>query len=80
MTSRGREISVVGATIATEEGDRPVRARVVVGADGHASRVARLVGASTQEAIPASRAMYYRYLRGWMDLRVRPTIPIVGGR
>ena len=55
---------VVGATVATKEGTRSVRARVVVGADGHASRVARLVGASTQESIPASRAMYYRYLRG----------------
>ena len=55
---------VVGATIATDTDTRLVRARVVVGADGHASRVAREVGAATQELIPASRAMYYRYLHG----------------
>ena len=55
---------VLGATIMTDTGARFVRARVVVGADGHASRVAREVGAETQELIPASRAMYYRYLHG----------------
>lgn len=55
---------VVGVTITTDAGARFVRARVVVGADGHASRVARAVDARTQELIPATRAMYYRYLRG----------------
>jgi flavin-dependent dehydrogenase len=37
----------------------------VVGADGRRSRVAALVGASTQERHPAARAMYYRYARDW---------------
>ena len=56
---------VVGATLATgHDVVDEVRARVVVGADGHASRVASKVGAATQERIPASRAMYYRYVRG----------------
>jgi flavin-dependent dehydrogenase len=55
---------VVGVTITTDTGARFVRARVVVGADGHASRVARAVDAQTQELIPATRAMYYRYLHG----------------
>ena len=55
---------VVGATIVTDAGARSIRARAVVGADGHASRVAREIGAATQEIIPASRAMYYRYLQG----------------
>jgi flavin-dependent dehydrogenase len=54
---------VCGATIATNGSDRAVRARVVVGADGHASRVARSVDTSTQHRIAASRAMYYRYFR-----------------
>jgi flavin-dependent dehydrogenase len=55
---------VTGVTIITDVGVRFIRARVVVGADGHASRVAREVGAETQELITATRAMYYRYLQG----------------
>ncbi len=55
---------VVGATVSTHGGDAAVRARIVVGADGHASRVAARVGASIHERIPASRAMYYRYVKG----------------
>jgi flavin-dependent dehydrogenase len=41
------------------------RARVVVGADGRRSTVARLVGAADEERHPRARAMYYRYARGW---------------
>ena len=55
---------VCGSTIASDGMERSVRARVVVGADGHASRVARSVDAPILHQIPASRAMYYRYFRG----------------
>lgn len=41
------------------------RARVVVGADGRRSTVARLVGAVDVERHPPARAMYYRYATGW---------------
>ena len=41
------------------------RARVVVGADGRRSTVARLVGAADEERHPPARAMYYRYATGW---------------
>jgi flavin-dependent dehydrogenase len=56
---------VVGATIAAGGSQEEVRARVVVGADGHASRVARAVGAPTQEHVEAFRVLYYRYARGF---------------
>lgn len=55
---------VVGATITTDGTARSVRSRVVVGADGHASRVAMQVDAGIQASITASRAMYYRYFAG----------------
>jgi flavin-dependent dehydrogenase len=41
------------------------RARVVVGADGRRSTVARLVAAPVAERHPPARAMYYRYAAGW---------------
>lgn len=52
---------VAGAEIADETGTERVRTRIVVGADGHASRVAKLVAAPIQEEHAASRAMFYRY-------------------
>jgi flavin-dependent dehydrogenase len=55
---------VTGGVIADGSGTRPIRARLVIGADGHASRVARLVGAPLQDEIPPSRSMYYRYIEG----------------
>ena len=55
---------VTGVEIADETGPERVRARLVVGADGRASRVAELVEAGTHEEHPASRAMYYRYATG----------------
>lgn len=54
---------VVGATVVTDEDVGTVKARVVAGCDGHASRLAKQVDAATQELIPATRAMYYRYVR-----------------
>ena len=56
---------VIGATIDHDGGPRPVTARLVVGADGRGSAVARWVGASDVRREPAARAMYFRYLRGY---------------
>ena len=56
---------VVGAHVVTPEGAREIRARIVIGTDGRHSCVARAVAASAEEAEPASRALYYRYLRGF---------------
>jgi 2-polyprenyl-6-methoxyphenol hydroxylase-like FAD-dependent oxidoreductase len=42
-----------------------LEARVVVGADGRRSTVARLVAAGDEERHPPARAMYYRYATGW---------------
>lgn len=59
---RGR---VVGARLAlpVPEGEVEVRARIVVGADGRRSTVARAVGAPVETSDPPARAMYYRYVR-----------------
>lgn len=56
---------VVGAHVVTPAGPREVRARIVIGADGRHSFVARAVAASFEEQEPGQRAMYYRYLRGF---------------
>jgi flavin-dependent dehydrogenase len=40
-------------------------ARVVVGADGRRSAIARLVRAADEERHPPARAMYYRYAAQW---------------
>ena len=55
---------VVGATLG--DGDT-VRARIVVGADGRSSFVAANVDAPEQIREPATRAMYYRYFRGFTN-------------
>ena len=66
---------VCGGRLAGPEGDRDVRARVVVGADGHASKVAALVGAEELEREEPSRIMYYRYVRGMEGPRGAPDGP-----
>ena len=45
---------------------REVRARFVVGADGRNSLVAKQVGAAAEEDAPAYRAVYYRYVDGFL--------------
>ena len=62
LWDRGR---VVGAHLVGPAGARSVRARVVVGADGRHSTVARAVGAPLEHHDPPTRALYYRYVRGW---------------
>ena len=54
---------VVGVRLATAAGEREVRARIVVGADGRHSFVARAVAAPIQEEETAHRGMYYCYVR-----------------
>ncbi len=56
---------VVGARVVTPQGAREARARIVIGADGRHSLVARAVAAQLEETQPASRALYYRYMRGF---------------
>jgi len=55
---------VVGGHVSNGLSATAVRARLVVGADGHSSRVAALVDARVQEEVPPARAMYYRYIEG----------------
>jgi flavin-dependent dehydrogenase len=52
--------TVVGVVAAGEE----IRARVVVGADGKASKVADWVGAESYREVPAQRPAYYGYFHG----------------
>jgi flavin-dependent dehydrogenase len=56
---------IAGVRLATPAGEREVRARVVVGADGRRSMVARMVDAPVEESAPPYRALYYRYVRGY---------------
>jgi flavin-dependent dehydrogenase len=49
----------------TDERGSVHRARVVVGADGRRSTIARLVRAADEERHPPARAMYYRYATEW---------------
>jgi 2-polyprenyl-6-methoxyphenol hydroxylase-like FAD-dependent oxidoreductase len=50
------------AGVTTSAGER--RARLVIGADGRNSRIARLVGATTYHDHPAVTFGYYTYWRG----------------
>jgi 2-polyprenyl-6-methoxyphenol hydroxylase-like FAD-dependent oxidoreductase len=54
--------TVTGLELHGEDGPSTVGARWVIGADGHASLIARLVEAAVQEEHPAIRALYYCYL------------------
>jgi Dehydrogenases (flavoproteins) len=54
----------VGATLSDGE---TVRARIVVGADGRSSFVAPNAGAADQIREAPTRAMYYRYVRGFTN-------------
>lgn len=56
---------VAGARLATPQGERLTRARVVVGADGRHSLVAQQVAAAYERDDPPYRALYYRYLSGF---------------
>jgi flavin-dependent dehydrogenase len=66
---------VAGAVVESEHGRTEVRSRYVVGADGHASRVARAAGAAVQEGVPPFRVLYYHYVRGLEGPRGAPDGP-----
>lgn len=55
---------IAGALLRGPEGEREVRARVVVGADGKYSSVAKWVGAEEYEVVPAIRPAYYGHYHG----------------
>lgn len=56
---------VTGATIDRGSTRTTATARIVIGADGRASTIARLVEAATLRREAASRAMYLRYFRDY---------------
>jgi flavin-dependent dehydrogenase len=56
---------VAGARLVGSWGERTVRARIVVGADGRHSAVARAVRAPATRTDPPLRALYYQYYRGF---------------
>jgi flavin-dependent dehydrogenase len=60
LDDRGRASGIV---LQLADGPRSVRARLVVGADGRGSFVARSVGAAVERSQRATRAIYFRYLR-----------------
>jgi flavin-dependent dehydrogenase len=55
---------VAGVRVAGPSGDAELRARLVVGADGRNSTVARLCGARKYNVTPNQRALYYGYFEG----------------
>jgi 2-polyprenyl-6-methoxyphenol hydroxylase-like FAD-dependent oxidoreductase len=54
---------VVGVRLATSEGEAAVRARIIIGADGRHSYLARAVEAGVELSNPPTRALYYTYVR-----------------
>jgi 2-polyprenyl-6-methoxyphenol hydroxylase-like FAD-dependent oxidoreductase len=56
---------VNGAQLAAPDGEVIASTRIVIGADGRHSAVARAVAATTELDDPPIRAIYYRYLRGF---------------
>lgn len=55
--------SIVGAEWSDESGAHQATARVVIGADGFYSQVAKLVEPETEEFEPVHRVMYYSYFK-----------------
>ncbi len=66
---RGR---VAGVRVRTDAGERELRARLVVGADGRNSTVARLCGTHKYNVVPSHRALYWGYFDG-ADTGSEPT-------
>jgi flavin-dependent dehydrogenase len=65
--ARGGDGRVQGALVRTAEGVRPVRAGIVIGADGRRSRVARAVAAPVRHAGRYAAASVYAYVAGIED-------------
>jgi len=60
---------VIGATWQDENGNQTAKAKVVVGADGFYSRVAKIVEPEVETFIPVQRAMYYTYFKKLKPLK-----------
>ena len=56
---------VAGVRLLNDEGEQTIRARLVIGADGRTSTVARLVDAPNEALEMGWRALYYCYAQGW---------------
>lgn len=56
---------VAGVRLREGSDEREVRARLVVGADGRHSLVARVVRPSVTREEPPARTLYYQYVGGW---------------
>jgi flavin-dependent dehydrogenase len=63
---------VAGVRVFGESGEGELRARLVVGADGRNSTVARLSGARKYNVVPNQRADYWAYFEG-ADMGPEPT-------
>jgi flavin-dependent dehydrogenase len=59
---------VVGVRVRERSGERDVWARLVVGADGRRSLVAREAATPAIREEPPSRTLYYQYFSGWRGL------------
>jgi flavin-dependent dehydrogenase len=57
---------VVGVRLDDKGQEHDVRSRIVIGADGRHSLVARGVEAPSERAIEPLRTLYYRYVSGWL--------------
>ncbi len=57
-----------GVRLQTNQGEREVRAKIVIGADGRNSTVAHLVQPAIEDTVPGFRAMYYQYFEGFDSL------------
>lgn len=57
-----------GVQLRTPDGPREVRARIVIGADGRHSTVAKAVHAAVELQVPAVRALYYCTVTGFAGI------------
>ncbi len=55
---------VCGVVLRGPEGDSIVRARIVIGADGRRSTIARKVGAEEYKVVPSPTGVFYSYFAG----------------
>ncbi len=61
----GDDGRTTGVQLRTPDGPREVRARIVIGADGRHSTVAKAVHAAIEHEVPAVRALYYCTVTGF---------------
>ena len=64
------EDRVVGAKWQDENGNHSAQAKVIIGADGFYSRVAKLVEPEVETFVPVQRAMYFTYFKNLKPLHV----------